>query len=102
MSLIAVGMVLAEKESLLVSVIYSEIENRIIVKVGDAAQVKGVHAGKLVQELAKSDGRERGRSATLRSRWWWRCGQVQGGSPSHPESAGVADSLTLLRNSFYS
>jgi alanyl-tRNA synthetase len=49
-------MVLAEKESLLVSVIYSEIENRIVVKVRDAAQVKGVHAGKLVKELAKAMG----------------------------------------------
>ena len=35
-------MVLAEKESLLVSVIYSEIENRIIVKVGVASHVKGL------------------------------------------------------------
>jgi alanyl-tRNA synthetase len=47
-------MVLAEKESLLVSVIYSEIENRIVVKVGGAAQAKGVYAGKLVQELARA------------------------------------------------
>ena len=53
-------MVLAEKESLLVSVIYSEIENRIVVKVRDAAQVKGVHAGKLVKELAKAMGGSRG------------------------------------------
>jgi alanyl-tRNA synthetase len=49
-------MVLAEKESLFVSIMYSEIENRIIVKVRVAAQVKGVRAGKLVQELARAMG----------------------------------------------
>jgi alanyl-tRNA synthetase len=35
---------------------YSEIEKRIVVKVGDAAQVKETHAGKLIQELAKAMG----------------------------------------------
>jgi alanyl-tRNA synthetase len=35
---------------------YSETEKRIAVKVGDAAQAKGVHAGKLVQEIAKAMG----------------------------------------------
>jgi len=54
--LIEIGNALAEKESLFVSVMYSEEEKRIAIKAGDAAQAKGVHAGKLVQEIAKAMG----------------------------------------------
>ena len=54
--LIEIGNAIASRESLFASVMYSETENRIIVKVSDAAQAKGVHAGKLVQEIAKTIG----------------------------------------------
>ncbi len=54
--LIEIGNAIAGRETLFASVMYSETEKRIAVKVGDAAQSKGVHAGKLVQEIAKAMG----------------------------------------------
>jgi alanyl-tRNA synthetase len=35
---------------------FSESEKRIAIKAGDAAQIKGVNAGKLVQEISKTIG----------------------------------------------
>jgi alanyl-tRNA synthetase len=54
--LIEIGNAIAGRESLFVSIMYSETEKRIAVKVGDSAQAKGVHAGKLVKEIAKAMG----------------------------------------------
>jgi len=54
--LIRVGNALAAQENLFVSVMFSESEKRIAVKAGDAAQIKGVNAGKLVQEISKTIG----------------------------------------------
>jgi alanyl-tRNA synthetase len=54
--LIEVGNALSEASNLFVAAMFSETEGRIAVKVGDGALKRGVHAGRLVQEIAKVIG----------------------------------------------
>jgi alanyl-tRNA synthetase len=54
--LIEVGNALSEASGLFVAAMFSETEGRIAVKVGDGALKRGVHAGRLVQEIAKVIG----------------------------------------------
>jgi len=54
--LIEVGNALAEMEADVVAVMFSETEGRLVVKAGDGAVARGVHAGMLVSELAKTVG----------------------------------------------
>ena len=54
--LIEVGNALSEASGLFVAAMFSETEGRIAVKVGDGALKRGVHADRLVQEIAKVIG----------------------------------------------
>jgi len=54
--LIEVGNALTRREADVVAVMFSESEGRIVVKAGDGAVARNVHAGRLASEVARSIG----------------------------------------------
>jgi len=85
--LIEVGNALAEREPNIVAILLSEIDGRFIVKAGDEAVERGVHAGKLARALAKVIGGGGGGKPHF--------AQGGGGEPSKLEEAKEAIRETL-------
>jgi len=85
--LIEVGNSLANEENCFVAVMFSEAENRIVVKVGNEALKRGAHAGKLVQEIAKIIGGEGGGQLFF--------AQGGGGNPEKFKSSTKAITIAL-------
>jgi len=80
--LIEVGNALAEREPNVVAILVSEIDGRFIVKAGDRAVERGVHAGRLARALAKVIGGGGGGKPHF--------AQGGGGNPSKLEEAEEA------------
>ena len=80
--LIEVGNALAEREPNVVAILLSEIDGRFIVKAGDRAVERGVHAGRLARALAKVIGGGGGGKPHF--------AQGGGGNPSKLEEAEEA------------